>query len=225
MSNISVKTSVTSVGQIRQIAQMLEATVTAGRIKRAVKKAVAIIDASPNGNAQRVITQGNSLSDEIILLIEQKIVEYSNKIEKLRRIVELDLDKGSRIPIDLDVSGFDNYQNKKSNVQIEPKKNNFVQVYEVTQNGTYSELFGCFGKNPDHVCFSQTTDILTFIYNHTAWLSQEGHGNFFLFKVEDIFYVANICLLGGKWDLGVRKFDDNHIWHASDKHRIIIPAL
>jgi len=95
-----------------------------------------------------------------------------------------------------------------------------VDVYEMECDRNYGTLFGLLG-DPRKLCLTQG-QIVEFCRSHRDSLRQEGYGTFFLFKVKDVLFVANVSVVGGRLEANVYRFDDDAVWHAGSRHRLVV---
>ena len=99
-----------------------------------------------------------------------------------------------------------------------------VQVYEMTENATFAQLFGSLGTDLDKLCLTQH-QIKLFCEVHKEWLRQDGYGTFFLFKVEDQFFVARVFVCSGGLRVSARRLEGDGVWDAGSRRRVVVPQL
>lgn len=99
-----------------------------------------------------------------------------------------------------------------------------VQVHEMVKNATFARMFGSLGTDLDKLCLTQH-QIKTFCEVHKEWLRKDGYATFFLFKVEDQFFVANVGVDSGGLYVSVQRFEDGNVWVAEYSHRMVVPRL
>jgi hypothetical protein len=100
-----------------------------------------------------------------------------------------------------------------------------IEVYELTKDATFANIYGSTGREMDTMCVTQH-QILNFIAKHRNWLRTEGYGTFFLFKMNGEFFVAVVGFDGvGSLLVGVRRFGYVDVWGGSGRHRFVIPQL
>ena len=100
-----------------------------------------------------------------------------------------------------------------------------VHVMEMTKDGTFQELFGSLGQPLEALCLTQH-QIINFVVKHRAWLREDGYGTFFLFKVGDKFFVANVCVSSvGRLEAYVYRLSDGYVWSVVCRHRLVFPQL
>lgn len=95
-----------------------------------------------------------------------------------------------------------------------------IAVYEMERDGNFQQIFGELGKLDD-LCLTQA-QIVQFVRTYQQWLHPEGWATFFLFKVDDVYFVAFARRRGGELEVDVRRFSDDHVWRAGYRHRIVV---
>jgi len=117
-----------------------------------------------------------------------------------------------------------NFKNWGLDKQGEPTEETQVQVYEMAKDATFAQMFSSLGNDLDKLCLTQH-QIKQFCEKHSSWLRTDGYATFFLFKVEDQFFVA--CVGVGSDGLGVyvSRFGYDGVWHAAYAHRVVVPQL
>jgi len=100
-----------------------------------------------------------------------------------------------------------------------------VDVYEMTQDATFSQMFGDLSSDVRRLCLTQH-QIKNFVKKHRSWLRTEGYATFFLFESKGYFFVA-VVLFDSRGGLFVRvlQFEDSHVWDAGIRHRLVVPRL
>jgi hypothetical protein len=96
-----------------------------------------------------------------------------------------------------------------------------VDVLEAVMGGTFKQLFGSLGPDPRSLCLSQG-QIVEFCRTHREHLRQESYGTFFLFEVDDDFFVAYVNVVSGELKALVRRFEYESFWRADDGCRLIV---
>lgn len=113
----------------------------------------------------------------------------------------------------------------KSKIGDKPTKKMKVQVFEQTHDTKLPQIFGDFGQKMDQLCMTQD-QIISFIENHDKWLSRNGWGTFFLFKIGAQHFVASVNRnTEGFYVYLFRLFNGGHTLLAKDEHRIVVPQL
>lgn len=97
-----------------------------------------------------------------------------------------------------------------------------VEVRELTEDGTFKDIFTSITPDLDTLCLTQA-QILHFVEHHkdqlTDWYT------FFLFKVKDEFFVADVDLdSDGFLRANVFRFSCDGVWGAEDRHRFVVAA-
>ena len=99
-----------------------------------------------------------------------------------------------------------------------------VQVHEMTKDATFAQMFGSLGTDLDKLCLTQH-QIKTFCEVHKEWLRKDGYATFFLFKVDEQFFVANVRVNSGGLNVYVLRFEGGRVWLAGGARRVVVPQL
>lgn len=99
-----------------------------------------------------------------------------------------------------------------------------VDVHELVKDGTFAQMFGSLGTDLDKLCLTQS-QIKNFCKKHPEWLRQNGYATFFLFKVEDQFFVAGVGVRSDGLHVRVCRFEGDDVWSAESSHRLVVPQL
>lgn len=122
-------------------------------------------------------------------------------------------------------SGIDgNFKNWGTNKPGIATKEQAVDVQELVKDGTFAQMFGSLGTDLDKLCLTQS-QIKNFCKKHPQWLRQNGYATFFLFKVEDQFFVAKVLVNSGGLYVNVYRFEVGYVCHAVYSHRMVVPQL
>lgn len=116
---------------------------------------------------------------------------------------------------------FKNWGTNKAGIAT---KEQAVDVHELVQNATFAQMFGSLGTDLDKLCLTQS-QIKNFCKKHPNWLRKDGYATFFLFKVDEQFFVAHVFVDSGGLFVDVRRFGDGFVWHAGYSHRLVVPQL
>lgn len=114
---------------------------------------------------------------------------------------------------------FNNWGTNKPSVST---KETEVQVYEMVDNAKFARMFSSLGTNLDKLCLTQA-QIKNFCKKHCNWLRQEGYSTFFLFKVEDQFFVANVRVSSVGLNVLLCRFEDEDVWNSGYLPRLVVP--
>lgn len=119
-------------------------------------------------------------------------------------------------------SGFKGYG---CDVESQPTEKMQVAVHEMIKDGTFVQIFGGMSDDFNSLCLTQP-QIIQFVQKYHKWLRTDGYATFFLFKVEDDFFVADVFFGDdGQLEVSVSRFSDGHVWHAECRRRIVFPQL
>ena len=104
-------------------------------------------------------------------------------------------------------------------------KEQTVDVHELVKDATFAQMFGSLGTDLDKLCLTQA-QIINFCKKYPKWLHQDGYAIFFLFKVEDQFFVA--CVFSTSYHLGAAymfPFETIKVWPAWFSYCLVVPQL
>lgn len=182
---------------------------------------------------------GSPLDPELVALALQDIIEgkftrTSKKDDSILRLIS----KGETIIIDAcdgsetlananDVfkSGIDSdFKNWGTNKSGNATEDTAVQVREMVQDATFAQMFGSLGTDLDKLCLTQS-QIKNFCKKHSNWLRSDGYATFFLFKVDEQFFVAYVFVHSDGLNVHVDRFENDDVWHARYAHRVVVPQL
>jgi hypothetical protein len=116
---------------------------------------------------------------------------------------------------------FENWHTNKAGIATIEQA---VDVHELIQNATFAQMFCSLGTDLDKLCLTQA-QIKKFCKKHPQWLHQNGYMTFFLFKVEDQFFVARVDVFVGGLRVHINRFKDGHVWFAEFSHRLVVSQL
>lgn len=183
------------------------------------------------------LKSGSPIDPELVALALQDIVEGKFGKKKANSILRL-LSKGESLLIDA-VNGKETLAQAKdvflSSIDSDLKKlgtdqpgaateETPVQVYEMAQDATFAQMFGSLGADLDKLCLTQH-QIKNFCKELPNWLRSDGHATFFLFKVEDQYFVADVYVYGAGLSVRVYDFEFDYVRLALNLHRVVVPQL
>ncbi|HOZ53678.1 MAG TPA: hypothetical protein PK142_03305 [bacterium] len=106
-----------------------------------------------------------------------------------------------------------------------------VEVYEMTRNAIFKEIFFSFSGQFDSLCLTQN-QIIDFCVKHSEHLKNEGLATFFLTKkdferpsTEDNLFVVSVHVYSFGLNVYVYSFDEKNIWIGSHRQRFVFPVL
>ena len=99
-----------------------------------------------------------------------------------------------------------------------------VQVHEMVKDATFAQMFGSLGADLDKLCLTQH-QIKIFCEVHKEWLRKDGYATFFLFKVDEQFFVADVDVTSDGLNIYVCRFEGDGVWNAKYTHRVVVPQL
>lgn len=111
--------------------------------------------------------------------------------------------------------------NWKLNVSGKKSPSLEVAICEMTEDADFSRIF----PRPEEMCLSQA-QIIEFCRNHQDEFRQDEYATFFLFKVDEDFFVARVGVYsGGRLGVHVFRFGYAYVWIAVYGRRVVIPQL
>lgn len=122
------------------------------------------------------------------------------------------------------VSGIDpDFVSWGLDVPSRPTKVTEAIVCEMTNDGTFAEIFGSLKCSLESLCWKQS-QIVDFVKKYKDRLRGDGYATFFLFKGGDKFFVACVgAYSDGSLSVGVRCFSHALVWLAHYHHRFVVP--
>lgn len=84
-------------------------------------------------------------------------------------------------------------------------------------------MFGSLGTDLDKLCLTQH-QIKTFCEVHKELLRKDGYATFFLFKVDEQFFVVDVYVRSGGLRVHVHRFERGNVWDAESSHRVVVPV-
>jgi hypothetical protein len=118
-----------------------------------------------------------------------------------------------------------NFEGWGCDVKSEPTGKTRVSVHEMVKDGTFAQIFGGMSDDLNSLCLTQP-QIIHFVEKHKKWLRTDGYGTFFLFKVGEELFVADVGFGGyGRLEVSVLRFSYGNVWHAEYGHRVVVPQL
>lgn len=100
-----------------------------------------------------------------------------------------------------------------------------VDVHEMENDATFSQMFGELNADVKKLCFTQH-QIKNFVKKHRKWLRADGYATFFLFESKGNFFVADVHFDSDvKLDVYVLRLGHSRVWDAENRHRVVVPRL
>ena len=115
---------------------------------------------------------------------------------------------------------FENWGTNKPGVATDEV---LVDAHRMSSGASYAGIFGSFSPDMDKLCLTQH-QIQAFCKKYNKWMSTESLSTFFLFKVEEQFFVASVHAYSGGWDISASRFEHYGILRTYT-HRAVIPQL
>lgn len=185
------------------------------------------------------LKSGSPIDPELVTFALQDIVEgkFNNKKTVNDTILRL-ISGGESIVIDAcdgsetianakDTfkSGIDSdFKNWGTNKPGQATEDTAVQVHEMVKDATFAQMFGSLGTDLDKLCLTQH-QIKKFCKKHANWLRTDGYGTFFLFKVEDQYFVVGVGVVSDGLGVDVDRLEYDRVWHGEYRHRVVSPQL
>lgn len=186
-------------------------------------------------NAQRLLGMGGKIAPRVRDFVKQLFAELAENIAGCLKLIsgaetlELDPTDGKQTIASASkvfTWGIDSdFKNWGCDVKAKLTVATKVQVHEMIKNGTFAQIFGGLSDNLDELCLTQA-QIIQFVQKHKKWLRTEGYATFFLFKVGDEFFVADVCVVSGdSLDARVVRVSRVSVWAADRRRRVVVPQL
>jgi len=96
-------------------------------------------------------------------------------------------------------------------------------VYEMTKNATFAQIFSSLADNLDRLLVTQS-QIISFCEKYPGCLRQDGYGTFFLIKENGKYFVVNVHVVGDGLGVSVGRLEYDFVWSAGGRHRLVAPA-
>lgn len=109
------------------------------------------------------------------------------------------------------------------NSPSKPTRKTNIRIHELVREATFAQMFSSFDTDLEELCLT-LSQIKSFCEIHPDWLDERGW-TFFLFKNEDLFFVALIRTYPTGLNLSIRQLDDSATWSDEYHHRIVTPQL
>lgn len=185
-----------------------------------------------DGNFQRILAQGDKVAATIKATVKTLLAELAqNVVGRLKRIfadreIYLHATEGKEtIAESKDIFTAGIYYATKRGPGKRTKKVG-VTVYEMIKDGTYSQIFGGFGENLKRLAWTES-QIVALCSHHRDLLRKDGYATFFLFEGENGgFFVARVNVHDdGQLDVRVSPLENDDVWSAYSRHRVVVPQL
>jgi hypothetical protein len=99
-----------------------------------------------------------------------------------------------------------------------------TDVYELVADATFVQMFGSLSDNLDKLVMSQS-QIIEFCEKYPTWLRQDGYATFFLIKEDGKYFVVSVRVGGVGLSVDVDRFEDDYVWGAERRRRLVVPQL
>jgi hypothetical protein len=118
-------------------------------------------------------------------------------------------------------SDFENYGLNKPSEATEEIA---VQVYEQIKDANFAKMFISLSSDLDKLCLTQS-QIVAFCKKYPKWLRQGGGYTFFLFKMNNDYFVASVFVHVDGLSARVFRFECGGVWFAESRCRVVVPQL
>jgi len=93
------------------------------------------------------------------------------------------------------------------------------------KNATFKQMFNSLNPDLDKLCLTQA-QIISFAEDNKEELHPKGYGNFFLFKCDDKYFVANVSFYSAAGlEVHVDRLGIGRVWNADYRFRVVVPQL
>lgn len=175
--------------------------------------------------------EGSKTLEAVARIIADGVKKIQNEYLKLisgGQILELDAADGTETLANAkDVFSYIdlNLKNWSTDKKGPATKETSVQVYEMTKDANFAEMFGSLSPDLHNLCLTQA-QIKKFVIKHRNWLKTDGYATFFLFEEDGRFFVAHVHVYsGGSLSVYVLRLDFSLVWIADHCHRLVVPQL
>lgn len=119
-------------------------------------------------------------------------------------------------------TGHIDYDFKNWNTEVLHPETEATEFAVLELEGKYMTFKQMF-TDPEKQCVTQS-QIIAFCNEHKDKLYTKC-ATFFLFKVDNEFFVACVDLVGGAWRAYAYRFSHDYVWLAQSRHRVVVPQL
>lgn len=99
-----------------------------------------------------------------------------------------------------------------------------IDVHEITEDGTYIQIFGAITPDLEKIVMSQN-QVVRFCEKHPTWLQQEEYLTFFLIKENGEYFVVCVRVDSDGLRVGVTRLKYDCIWNSEHHYRVVTPQL
>ncbi|MFA5095514.1 MAG: hypothetical protein WC447_02565 [Candidatus Paceibacterota bacterium] len=179
----------------------------------------------------KMIMDGVRDPEKVAEILQGVVDEVADVKTYLRRLFEtetiiIDACDGSEILAtanEIFKSGIDSdFKNWNTDKSGKATKETAVAVHEMVKDATFAQIFGSLGTDLDKLCLTQH-QIKMFCKKYSNRLRPDGYATFFLFKVEDQFFVACVIVNSDGLHVFVDRFEDARVWCARYALRVVVP--
>lgn len=114
------------------------------------------------------------------------------------------------------------FRNWSLDVRAPATEETRARVYEMCEDGTYADIFGSFARPLSELCFTQD-QIVEFCVKYPDRLRQDGFATFFLFKVNDEFFVARVYGYPLGLNVHAYRFGHSSVWLGGYRPHVVVP--
>ncbi len=176
---------------------------------------------------EREFKTGSGLAEKVSDLITSAKNQFLSLISGTTSIIINAVDGSSLLSEASDVFSWidKDFKNYGADERGPATKETRVQVFEMSKDATFKDMFGSLSSNLETLCLTQA-QIKEFVKMHRTWLRTDGYGTFFLFKSNNNFFVALVGVgSGGTLRVGVFRLEYSLVWYAGGRRCLVAPQL
>ncbi len=92
------------------------------------------------------------------------------------------------------------------------------------KDAMFKQMFDSLNTDTKRLCLTPR-QIKKFVKEHRQHLCADSFATLFLFEDEGEFFVAFVCVRGGRFRVHVYGFESVYVWRAVHRHRVVVPQL
>jgi hypothetical protein len=103
-------------------------------------------------------------------------------------------------------------------------KEQLLEVREITEDGTFKDIFSSLSEDLDKLVVTQS-QIIRFCEKYPTLLRQEGYATFFLIKEDNEYFVVYVYVLSAGLNVNVYRLEYGLVWRGQHLRRVVFPQL